>query len=99
MKLEAMAPARSGGAEDESGRDQSDTGRGCGRENAPLFIEDGAHREIAAGAGTIAQEMTAADTLPDFVLVPIGDGALITGIGTRLRATAPATRVIGVTAV
>jgi threonine dehydratase len=100
LKLEAMRRLGAVVRTVECGRDEADAAReaAIGR-NAPLFIEDGAHREIAAGAGTIAQEMTGAGVLPDLVLVPIGDGALVTGIGSWLKATAPATRVIGVTAV
>jgi threonine dehydratase len=80
-------------------RDESDAAReasaGAG---APLFIEDGAHREIAAGAGTIAQEMTASGVQAEVLLVQIGDGALVTGIGSWIKATSPRTRVVGVTA-
>ncbi len=83
----------------ESGSDESDAAReAAAGKGAPSFIEDGAHREIAAGAGTIAQEMTAAGLQPDVVLVQIGDGALVTGIGSWLKATSPRTRVVGVTA-
>ena len=45
----------------ERGVDESDVARAASAAaGAPPLIEDGAHREIAAGAGTIAQEMTAA---------------------------------------
>jgi threonine dehydratase len=99
-KLEAMRRLGAVVRTVEGARDESDAAReaATGR-NAPLFIEDGAHREIAAGAGTIAQEMAAAGALPDVILLPIGDGALATGIGSWVKATAAATRVIGVTAV
>jgi threonine dehydratase len=83
----------------ESSRDESEAAREAAMgKDAPLFIEDGAHREIAAGAGTIAQEMTAARVRPNVVLVQIGDGALITGISSWLKVTSPRTRVVGVTA-
>lgn len=66
------------------------------------FVEDGAHREIAEGAGTIALEITerlARDGIAvDAVVVPLGNGALLTGIGTWIRANAPGCRVIGVVA-
>src|SRR5262249_1600230 len=42
------------------GRDEADAAREAAHETGAPFIEDGAHREIAAGAGTIAQEITAA---------------------------------------
>ena len=86
MKVRAHAPARGGGA---SGRERQGWIGGGQRsrsgKDAPSFIEDGAHREIAAGAGTIAQEMTAAGVRPDVVLVQIGDGALV-------RASVPGSR-------
>ena len=80
------------------GRDEADAAREAAQETSAPFIEDGAYREIAAGAGTIAQELTASDLKPDVVLVQIGDGALVTGIGSWLKATAPGVRVVGVTA-
>jgi threonine dehydratase len=82
----------------EPGTDEADAAREAARKTGAPFIEDGAYREIAAGAGTIAQELTAADFKPDVVLVQIGDGALVTGIGSWLKATSPGVRVIGVTA-
>lgn len=66
------------------------------------FVEDGALREIAEGAGTIALEITeqlARDEIAlDTIIVPLGNGALLNGIGTWIRARAPACRVIGVVA-
>jgi threonine dehydratase len=62
------------------------------------FVEDGAHPEIAIGAGTMAEELTRQCPELDDVLVPIGDGALITGVGSWFKATSPRTRVVGVTA-
>lgn len=66
------------------------------------FVEDGALRTIAEGAGTIALEITehldrqAIDL--NAILVPLGNGALLTGIGTWIRARAPNCKVIGVVA-
>ena len=82
----------------EPGRDEADAAREAAQETGAPFIEDGAYHEIAAGAGTIAQEMTAAGLRADVVLVQIGDGALVTGIGSWLKATSPGVRVVGVTA-
>jgi threonine dehydratase len=59
------------------------------------FVEDGAEIAIAEGAGTIAVELDDAGPL-DAVVVPVGNGALIAGIGTWIKAHRPATRVIGV---
>jgi threonine dehydratase len=64
---------------------------------------DGQDPWTAIGAGTMAIEVTdaidAGDLPPlEALYVPVGDGALIGGIGTWLRSAAPATRVIGVQA-
>jgi threonine dehydratase len=61
-----------------------------------LFVEDGDEPRIAAGAGTIGVELT--PMAIDTVLVPVGNGALICGVGTWLKAHAPATRIVGVCA-
>jgi threonine dehydratase len=60
------------------------------------FVEDGRDPEITEGAGTIACELLAQGEAPDAVLVPLGNGALLAGIGCWLRAHAGRTEVIGV---
>jgi threonine dehydratase len=62
-----------------------------------VLIEDGRHPEIAEGAGTIAVELLGSHR-PDTVVVPVGDGALITGIARWVKEFTPSTRVIGVCA-
>jgi threonine dehydratase len=67
------------------------------------LLIDGDDPWIAIGAGTVALELTdgmARSDLPplDRFYVPVGNGALIAGIGTWLRSAAAATRVIGVQA-
>ncbi|MEO3755226.1 pyridoxal-phosphate dependent enzyme [Streptomyces sp. B6B3] len=61
-----------------------------------LFVEDGDEPRIAEGAGTIAVELVKAR--PDVVLVPVGNGALIGGIGCWMKTRAPRTRIVGVCA-
>jgi threonine dehydratase len=61
-----------------------------------FFIEDGREPAVAEGAGTIGVELLR-DPI-DAVVVPIGDGALITGIGCWVKAHAPGVRIIGVCA-
>jgi threonine dehydratase len=63
-----------------------------------MFVEDGAVAPIAEGAGTIALELTGMQQRLDVVLVPLGDGALISGIGAWMRDRSPGTIVIGVVA-
>ena len=67
-------------------------------ERGGRFVEDGAEPAIAEGAGTIAAELGAHASLLDAVLVPVGNGALVTGIGAWIKAFAPHTRVVGVSA-
>jgi len=67
------------------------------------LLVDGADPWIAIGAGSIGLELTeaiASDDLPplEAFYVPVGNGALIGGVGTWLRSAASATRVIGVQA-
>lgn len=63
-----------------------------------LFVEDGAHPRIAEGAGTIALEMTQSPVTFDTILVPLGNGALLTGVGAWLKAERPDVTVIGIVA-
>lgn len=63
-----------------------------------LYIEDGREPAIAEGAGTIAVELDRWPEPLDAVLVPLGNGSLLAGMGTWLRAHRPGTRVIGVCA-
>lgn len=62
------------------------------------FAEDGAEPAIAEGAGTIALEIT--EDLPplDAIFVPLGNGALATGMGSWLRHRSPQTRIVAVAA-
>ncbi|MGA8117786.1 MAG: pyridoxal-phosphate dependent enzyme [Actinocatenispora sp.] len=62
------------------------------------FVQDGRDPWIAAGAGTIAHELTAAGVQPDIALVPVGNSALILGVGTWLRHRHPGVRIVGVCA-
>ena len=72
-------------------------------ERGAELLTDGDDPWIATGAATMASEVTdavEAGTLPAsvVVLVPVGNGSLIIGVASWLRATAPACRVVGVQA-
>ncbi len=67
------------------------------RDRDALFVEDGREPEIAEGAGGIAVELTRGFG-GDCVLVPVGNGALIGGMGSWIRARAPGIGIIGVVA-
>ena len=71
------------------------------REHRAMLLVDGEDPWIAAGAGTLAVEVTDAivrGELPPLgsAWVPVGNGALIVGVGAWLRHAAPASRVVGV---
>ncbi|WP_266172040.1 threonine ammonia-lyase [Dyella subtropica] len=61
------------------------------------FVEDGAEPAIAEGAGTMALELLGVADF-DAVVVPLGNGALLEGIGAVFRQRAPATEIIAVVA-
>jgi threonine dehydratase len=63
-----------------------------------FFVEDGREVAISEGAGSIAVELAAWPDPFDAVVVPLGNGALLCGVATWLKAHAPATRIIGVCA-
>lgn len=59
------------------------------------LIQDGREPAVAEGAGTIGLELMRHPGI-DTVVVPVGDGALINGIGCWTKQHAPRTRVVGV---
>ena len=63
-------------------------------EHAPIRL--GEEPRIAEGAGTIGVELAALTI--DTLLVPVGNGALISGVGRWLKASSPGTRIVGVCA-
>lgn len=99
LKLERMrelgAQVRLAGADFDAAKDAA---RDYAMEGGGRFVEDGREPAIAEGAGTIAAELTDGPEPLDAVLVPLGNGALINGMGTWLKARSPHTRVIGVCA-
>jgi threonine dehydratase len=90
----------------QSGRDFDDAREAAeqfARERDAYLLVDGQDPWIAAGAATIALEVTAATdagALPPLATayVPLGNGALLVGIGAWLRHAAPACRIVGVAA-
>lgn len=63
-----------------------------------IFVEDGREPAITAGAGTMAMEITNAGVTIDRLIVPLGNGALLAGLGCWFRARSPKTRVVAVCA-
>jgi len=80
------------------GREAKEAARGYAAERPErLYVEDGDDPRIAEGAGTIAVELLR-EHRPDTIVVPLGDGALITGIARWAAEMAPSTRIVGVCA-
>lgn len=67
------------------------------REHGLRWVEDGAEPAIAEGAGTIALELLSTHVF-DVILVPLGNGALLAGVGTVLRQLAPHIQIVAVVA-
>ena len=67
-------------------------------EHGHRFVEDGRDIAISEGAATIALEILEAEQPLDAVFVPLGNGALLAGIATVLRARAPNVTIIAVAA-
>lgn len=61
-----------------------------------VYLSDGLDPAIAEGAGTVGVEL--AEESFDTVVVPVGDGALISGIACWLKETRPWVQVVGVAA-
>lgn len=81
---------------DDFDRAKEEAKRFCA-ESGAYFVEDGRDQSIAEGAGTIARELLGGCSF-DAVLLPLGNGALLTGAGRWIKAHAPGVRVIGVCA-
>jgi threonine dehydratase len=98
-KVEAMrrleARIEVGGEEYD---DAIETARRFAEDEGLRFVQDGRDRWIAAGAATMARELTMAGVEPDIALVPVGNSALILGVAVWLRSRNPGVRVIGVCA-
>ena len=70
------------------------------QDHGGFLVVDGQDPRVASGAGTLAMELTdaiAARRLPKVgaAYVPVGNGALIVGVGAWLRSAAPDCLVIG----
>ncbi|RKS07789.1 threonine dehydratase [Nocardiopsis sp. Huas11] len=58
-------------------------------------VVDGRDAAISEGAGTIGVELAREEDV-DTLLLPVGDGALITGVARWMRAHRPGVRIVGV---
>ena len=62
------------------------------------FVEDGRELAVTEGAGTMGEELARWPVPLDVALIPLGNGALLAGVGHALRAASPATRLVAVCA-
>jgi threonine dehydratase len=62
------------------------------------FVEDSSDVETVIGAGTIGLELLNYAHSIDYVLVPVGNGALINGIGKAFKESGSTAKIIGVQA-
>jgi threonine dehydratase len=99
LKIERMrqlgAEVRLAGADFDAAKEQA---RIFAADTGGRFIEDGGEPAIAEGAGTIALELEQWPQRFDFLLVPLGNGALILGMALWMKTHSPETRIIGVCA-
>ncbi|MGY4398774.1 threonine dehydratase [Sphingomonas sp. UYAg733] len=98
-KVEAMrrlaADVRLFGADFDAAKDGA---RAYAAQEGQIYVEDGTDRLIAEGAGTLALEMCRDADPFDVAIVPLGNGALASGVGTWLKHAAPQTRIVAVAA-
>ena len=78
-------------ASEEAAREYVASTSGC------VYVEDGKEPAIAEGAGTIGIELLRGDPF-DTLVLPVGDGALITGVARWIKHHAPSIRIVGVCA-
>ncbi len=99
VKIEAM---RSLGAEVILAGDDFDNAKLAARRHTEQlgarFVEDGAEPAIAEGAGTLGLELAQAVSDLATMLVPLGNGALLAGVGASFRHQSPRARIIAVVA-
>lgn len=99
LKIERMRAL--GATVQQAGRD-FDAAKAAARVHAAevgaRYVEDGREVAISEGAGSIGVELMAWPDGIDTLLVPLGNGALLGGVATWVRAHAPETRIVGVCA-
>ena len=79
--------------------DAKDAARLYAAEQGVPFFEDGAEPAQFDGYGAIARELLAQlEEPPAVVVVPLGNGALVIGVGRALRDASPATELVAVVA-
>lgn len=63
-----------------------------------VMLEDSLNPETAEGAGTMGLELLELGDVPDVLLIPLGNGAMINGIALVMKALRPSVQVVAVQA-
>lgn len=99
LKIERM---RAFGATVRLAGDDFDAAKAAARawaaERGARYVEDGRDVAISEGAGSIGVELLASSSAFDTLVLPLGNGALLSGVATWVRAHAPHVRILGVCA-
>jgi threonine dehydratase len=68
------------------------------QQSGARMVEDGVEHAISEGAGTIGSELMKWPAPFDAIVIPLGDGALLSGVALWFKAHHPSTEIIGVCA-
>ncbi len=71
-------------------------GKAAAAAQGTRFVEDSLDPEPTEGAGTMAVELAASDAEFDALIVPLGNGAMLAGVATAMKALRPKTKIIAV---
>lgn len=66
------------------------------KESGAVYVHAYNDSEVIAGQSSVAAEILSQMPQPDFILVPVGGGGLISGVASYVANFAPATRVVGI---
>ena len=89
------AEVRIAGADFDAAKDAA---RAAADAEGVPFVEDGRELAVTEGAGTMGLELAEWPDPIDLALIPLGNGALLAGVGHALRARSPSTRIVAVCA-
>jgi threonine dehydratase len=67
-------------------------------ETGARMLEDSLNPETAEGAGTMGLELLRLAEVPDVLLIPLGNGALINGVALAVKASRPDVQIVAVQA-
>ncbi len=67
-------------------------------ETGAQMLEDSLNPETAEGAGTMGLELLALPELPEILLIPLGNGAMLNGVALAVKAARPDVQIVAVQA-